>query len=337
MNAISHPEGMGAYLFDLVQAPIRWHVVRAALVLKLFDDLGETVAAEAIAAAHGLDAGRTALLLDALVAMGVLDKSPDGYRLNAAAAPYLSGENSLARSLLQLGGLRQTGLERLPETLREGVLPPRPGLDFDDARFWEGAVASLRSFHRALGCPAMLAILESLPEWPRARRFLDIGAGSEVLCRAVAERRPDIAVTLFDLPPCAARIGTDLASMERVEPISIRSGDYNADDLGGDYDVIWASMTLYYARDLVAVLARIRRALAPGGVFVSLHEGLTGDRTAPEGHVVGRLVPALRGQDLSFEHGEIRTALEQAGFGAVDSRSIDTAFGPMDVDIAREG
>jgi len=335
MTVTSRPVGMGAYLFDLVQAPVRWHALRAALVLKLFDDLRTPASAAALAAPRGLDPARTALLLDALAAMGILGKSEEGYRLSTEAEPFLSGEDSLARSLLQLGGLRQAGLERLPEMLRTGKPPQRPSLDFTDAAFWERAVASLRSFHRALGRAEMLAVLESLPEWPQARRFLDIGAGSEVLCLAVAERRPDVAVTLFDLPPCAARIGADLAAMGRAGEVSILPGDYNADDLGGGYDVAWASMTLYYARDLAAVLGKVRRALAPGGVFVSLHEGLNDGRTAPETHVVGRLIPALRGQDLSFERGEIRAALERAGFGAVESRRIDTAFGPMDADIAR--
>lgn len=37
----------------------------------------------------------------------------------------------------------------------------------------------------------------------------------------------------------------------------------------------------------------VGRALAPGGVFVSFHEGLSDERTAPEPHVIGRLMPAL--------------------------------------------
>ncbi|WP_231889506.1 hypothetical protein PJ900_21615 [Tistrella mobilis] len=83
------------------------------------------------------------------------------------------------------------------------------------------------------------------------------------------------------------------------------------------------------------MLARIRRALAPGGVFVTLHEALTAERTAPETHVTGRLVPALRGQDRSFDDGTIAAAMARAGFTRIDSRLVETAFGPFRMDCGR--
>lgn len=327
---------LGAYLFDLVQAPIRWQVVRAAIVLGVFDLPPQGGTATEAAERMGLDVERAALFLDALAAMGLMTKTEGIYRPEETAAAFLSSASptSMARSLLQLGGLRHAGLERLPDLLR-GAPAARADLDLADPEFWRRAVASLRAFHRGLGCPAMLEILETLPEWPGAHRFLDIGAGSETLCLAVKARRPELAATLFDLPGGAARISADLAAAGQAGAVEIRPGNYNTDDFGAEYDVIWASMTLYYAENLVDVLRRIRRALAPGGVFVSFHEGLTDERTAPEPHVIGRLMPALRGQDVSFDLGAIVDAARSAGFARVESRTVETAFGPMRADIAR--
>ncbi len=327
---------LGAYLFDLVQAPIRWQVLRTALVLGVFDLPGDGFGAAEAAERLGLDRDRAALFLDALAAMGLLGKADGVYRPMPEAVGYLASESPtlLARSLLQLGGLRHAGIERLPDLLR-GEATARPDLDLSDPAFWERSVASLRSFHRGLGCPAMLNILESLPEWRSARRFLDIGAGSESLCLAVKDRRPEMSVALFDLPGGAARIAADLTAAGRADAVEVRPGDYNADDFGEEYDLIWASMTLYYAADLVAVLGRVRRALAPGGAFVSFHEGLTDERTAPESHVIGRLLPALRGMDVSFDRGRMARAALDAGFRHAESRSVETAFGPMWIDVAR--
>ncbi len=70
-------------------------------------------------------------------------------------------------------------------------------------------------------------------------------------------------------------------------------------------------------------------------MFVSFHEGLADERTAPETHVIGRLMPALRGQDVSFDLGRIAEAARQAGFLRIESRPVETAFGPMWADIAR--
>lgn len=91
-----------------------------------------------------------------------------------------------------------------------------------------------------------------------------------------------------------------------------------------------------HAKDLVTLLTRARHALRPGGVLVSFHEGLTGGRTAPEPHVVGRLIPALHGQDLSFDHGTIAAAMRAAGFTRMEERMVETPFGPMVAETGRQ-
>lgn len=325
-----------AFLYDLLQAPIRWQVVKIAFELKLFDGLTEPQSAEAVAEARGLNPRRTALILDALAAMEIVEKSNGRYRVSSDNADYLvtDGDKSLRDLLLFLPKLRHGGLDAMTAMLRgdADVVPP---LDMATPDYWRHCVSNLRAFHRSMAILRILEILEALPEWPAMRRFLDLGAGSEALCQVVAERRPDMEVHLFDLPPSAAVIAEYLKG-KSCERIHVIGGDYNCDDLGGPYDVVWGSMTLYYASpDLESLLRRIRNCLAPNGIFVSYHEGLTGERTRPEVHVVGRLMPALRGADLSFDHGEIADALYRAGFPHVESRTDSTSFGEMDIDIAR--
>jgi len=320
-----------ATLFDLLQAPIRWQLIDLGLTLDLFDRLAAPRSAGDLAAEVGVDAARLALVLDALCAMGAVTKTGGLYGLTPNGAAYLTSDGafSVRDMLVGLSWLRHSTVGDL---LRAETPPP---LDMSDPAFWDRSVANLRSFHRSMGAAVMIDCLESLPVWPSARRMLDLGAGSEVLARTVAERRPDMAVTLVDLPPPAARITEALAGAGLAERVNVRVGDYNTADLGSGYDIAWASMTLYYARDLEALCRRVREALAPGGVFVSLHEGLTDDRTQPESHVVGRLATALRGQDLSFNAGRIADAMRGAGFVGVDSRPVETPFGSMWLDVGR--
>ncbi|CAO3450619.1 hypothetical protein [Azospirillum argentinense] len=323
-----------ARLFDLIQAPLRWQLLAAGLEFGLFDRLAEPATAADLAASLSLDAGRLGHVLDALTAMDLLVKSEGRYRLTEEAAPYLlsDGERSLRDLLTTLPRVRHGDVSALLRA-ETGDAP----LDMAAPEFWDRSAFSLRAFHRGMGTAAMAAVLDDLPEWPSARSFLDIGAGSETLALTVAERRPDMRVALVDLPPMAARISGRLAVAGPAgQRVAVIAGDFNDADLGGGYDVIWASLTLYYARDLVALLAKVRRALAPGGVFVSLHEGLTAERTQPETHVVGRLVAALRGQDRSFDRGAIAAALSAAGFARVESRDITTAFGPFRLDCGRD-
>lgn len=331
----THPDdsGVPARLFDLIQAPLRWQLVAVGLEFDLFDRMAAPVTAADLAAGLSLDAGRLGFVLDALAAMELLVKADGRYRLADEASPYLrtDGPRSLRDLLTTLPRLRHGDVAAL---LRGETADA--ALDMTAPEFWDRSAFSLRAFHRGMGAAAMMAVLESLPEWPSARRFLDVGAGSETLSLMVAERRSDMTATVVDLPPMASRIAGRLdiagAAGRRVAVIA---GDFNDTEWGGGYNVIWASLTLYYARDLVALLAKARQALAPGGVFVSLHEGLTAERTQPETHVVGRLVAALRGQGRSFDQGAIAAALSAAGFARVDSRDVATAFGPFRLDCGR--
>lgn len=325
--------GFATTLFSLMHDWPRWQLIEVGLKLKIFDRLPTPRSAEDLAADLDLDAGRLGLVLDGLCALGALAKQDGHYSLTDGGATYLStdGPLSLRPMLSWVPWMRHRDIGALLRS-KEAA----PSMDMSDPAFWGRAVASLRAFHRAVGVAGAIDCLESLPIWPRARRFLDMGAGSEVLALTVAERRPDMAVTLLDLPPCAAQMTKALAEAGPFgSRVSVISGDYNDADLGEGYDVIWASLTLYYARDLDAVLTRVRRALAPGGVFVSHHEGLTAERTQPAIHVVNRLITALSGQDVSFDAGEIAASMLRAGFAGVDSRSVETAFGPMVLDIGR--
>lgn len=78
-----------AVLYDLLQAPIRWQVVQTALELELFDCLTEPRSVEAVATARGLNARHTALVLDALAAMRLIEKSNGRYSIAPEHAAYI--------------------------------------------------------------------------------------------------------------------------------------------------------------------------------------------------------------------------------------------------------
>lgn len=78
-------------------------------------------------------------------------------------------------------------------------------------------------------------------------------------------------------------------------------------------------------------------ALNPNGVFVSLLPfGLTHERTKPESTVLNLLSTALTGQDIEIDQGYVADSMLQVGFKSVRSRTLNTAFLPMELDIARK-
>jgi SAM-dependent methyltransferase len=241
------------------------------------------------------------------------------------------GEKSMGELILPLSKTRHDDLEQL---LR-GDKNSTP-LDMNREEHWDGAAKSLLAFHRSVAGGQMFACLRELPEWETARHVLDIGAGSSILAQKIVAAHPGHYVTIVDLPPLAQRMAQEqLADFPARDRITVMAGDFNQVDLPENQDVIWASMTLYYARDLEAVLRRCRKALAPGGVFVSFHEELYHERTLPEPHIVGRLIPAMKGNDASFDKDQIAQAMRAAGFASISVRMVQTAVGPMAVTVGR--
>ena len=45
---------------------------------------------------------------------------------------------------------------------------------------------------------------------------------------------------------------------------------------------------------------------------------------------------AMFGPDPTFDQGEIAGAMRRAGFRSVDSQTVPTDMGPMDLDVARK-
>lgn len=142
--------------------------------------------------------------------------------------------------------------------------------------------------------------------------------------------------TVFDFPDVANKARDYIRDYGMEDRITTLGGDYTRDDFGIGYDLIWASGTLNFSKDsLEQVMAKIYNALSPGGIFISLHDILIPDGTGP-GVSVRRFLPmVLAGTDFYLEAGRFANTMARAGLQPVDSRSIETPFGPMQLDISR--
>jgi len=118
--------------------------------------------------------------------------------------------------------------------------------------------------------------------------------------------------------------------------VTTQSGDYVEDAIGGGYDLVWTSYTLLRS-NADTVVDKIYAALNPGGVYVSLAEGLTHERTRPTELINSMLPMSLRWTGSMFEQGEIAQSMLRAGFRSVHSSIEDgpQLHGPACLDIAR--
>jgi hypothetical protein len=120
--------------------------------------------------------------------------------------------------------------------------------------------------------------------------------------------------------------------------VTVMEGDYGTDPIGSGYDLIYAKATLSFFRDNFNPLFRkIYEALNPGGVFVSVHDGLTDESTKPTDMVVSWLPTGLTSGDFSLDQDMIPDAMLEAGFKTVKIKPIPFSMGEsMDMCIGRK-
>ena len=326
-------------LYDLLNAPIGWSLLNAAIDLKIFGQLERPKAASQIAQDLGTHPGNTAVLLDGLTACGLLSKKDDQYQNNRIAQAYLvpGMPADLSELLQSLARLRHAGLDDLVNLVRQGPEAASDGKDLNNAESWSGATSYLANYHRAGISQEALNIVAALPEYPKLKKMLDLGGGPGLIGMTIVRAHPTMRGVLFDLPQVVPSAHAHIEALGLESRMEVLAGDYNQDPIGDGYDLVWASLNLYFARNrLDRLVAKIHASLNPGGVFISYHEGLTHERTEPAEHVVGRIALSFKGRDMSFDQGHIARHMLGAGFRSVHSRTMETSNGPIDLDIARK-
>ena len=100
-------------------------------------------------------------------------------------------------------------------------------------------------------------------------RFLDIGGNTGQFARLVTSSDPDVRVTIADLPGqlgLAAKENERLGTADRIDghPVDMLDPD---SELPTGFDAVWMSQFLvcFSKIEIVSILERARRALAPGG------------------------------------------------------------------------
>lgn len=325
-------------IFDTLYAPVRARLLMTGIELKVFDHLAEPVSADAVAQAIGTHPGNTAMLLDGLASIDLLEKKGGLYRNSPVAQEFLVEDTATC-----LGGLiainnefTRYGLENMPELIRNGP-PDTPPSDVASEDMWARCARSGANQQRAGTAQRAAEIVRGLPEFPTFGKMLDLGCGAGLIGIAIVLNHPSMKGVLFDRSEVVGVAGDFVKEYEMQDRLEIVAGDYMQDSIGEGYDLVWASNTLNFAKhDIDPVMGKIYQALNPGGVFVSLADGLTDEGTKPPEMLLGMVPIAMSGWNMSFDQGFLADSMQRVGFGSIRSQTIDSPWGEMELDIARK-
>lgn len=319
-------------LAETIRGYMPSRVLLSAIELDAFTAVARSNAptAPGLAAALGTDSRATRVLLDALVALGVLTKRDDTYANAPAAARFLvEGAPDDARAALRHNISLWSTWSTLTDVVRAGR-PIRHEEMRERGDDWTTPFIAAMHRNAALRAPLVVQAVGAAG----ARRLLDVGGGSGAYSIAFARAGPALEADVFDLPTVVPIARRHIAEAGLADRVRTRVGDLRRDAFGTGYDLALLSAICHMLgpdenRDL---FRRLRSALVPGGRLVIQDHVMADDRTAPRAgalFAINMLVGTPNGG--TYTEAEYAAWLGEAGF--TSSRRVALP-GPNDLMVA---
>lgn len=274
------PSVNGKSLVEMLRAyqePLLLYQALKAGVFEALDDSPKS--AEALAQKIEAVPSRLPLLLDALVALGLLEKRGDTYANSQVARVFLSSQSRFYLGdliELQLSPQRLDRWQKVSDWLKgEEIGRWNPQEAFNPS--FVRAMAQATLGYKGFG-PTVLAVADH-PSFRSARRLLDLGGGHGLYAIALKRLRPELEATIFDLPQVEP-VAREYARLYGTQVFFV-GGDFHQSELPPQQDIVLA-FDIFYPSQVETVLAKVYQSLNPGGYLFAKHYLLDSTRTTPK-------------------------------------------------------
>jgi len=282
-----------------------------------------------IARTTGTPQRTTRIIVDAVTALGFLEREGDRYRNGPVAQAFLSGQGSVdmrpfIRFWNRLSYRRWLTLE---DSVRLGRgTSGEFNFTADEQKIFSEGVEAFSAGHAAA--------LAEVYDFSRHRRVLDLGGGTGSFLRAILERHTGVEGTLYELPQTAAIARQKLKGRACERGITILEGDFLKDPLPVDHDAILVANVVHVLvpEQNQQLFRRVRASARRGARLLLLDLWTNGAHTEPlfAALMAGEfLVVGGNGDVYSIE--EVRSWLDQTGWRFVEHKPLG---GPASLVVA---
>ena len=307
-------------LMALASGHAEARIVQSAVELKLFAALeNKALSATAAAAELKLNGPALELLLNALTALGLLEKRNAEYSLTEIARRYLlPGSPRYAGAMIGFDAMLWKAWEKLPDAIRTGLPSHPPDMYQSDAQETEVFITAMDSLVKARGDTEALA---SAIEWSNVQTLLDVGSGPATYPIALCQRFAQLRATIVDLPGTLRITQRFVADAKLGDRIALIPADYRSEPVPGKYDVIFLSNIIHgenYQRN-AALMGKLAANLTPGGRLIVKDHILNDSRAEPAvGAIFSLLMLLTTDGGRCYSFAEIAAWMRQAGFSRVE-------------------
>jgi SAM-dependent methyltransferase len=295
-----------------------------AVKVGLFETLseGQKSAAE-ISSALGLDPRATEISANALTALGFLEKEGELYRNSEDSARFFVKSSPDYKGAIikhiNAGWEDWADLER---TWRSGMALCRRKEEVlpSDEEALSDFILGMENITREIA-PKIAALLPLSDK----KAILDLGGGPGNYSLAFAARAPGAKVFHFDLSRTSKVARKFVEGKPGAERIRFIEGDFTKDEIGGPYDLIFASQVLHMLGEAeVEKLIRVcAGALSTGGVL-AVHEHFLDDKkTSPlSAALFGVHMLAATPAGRSYSFAELENYMRAAGLTPTERLTV---------------
>ncbi len=288
--------------------------ILTALELDIFTAVGEGATAEQIGTRVHANARAVSMLLNALVALGLLSKSGDDYRNTPESARFFAqgSKDNHRNGLLHTANIWHRW-STLTDAVRMGTRVP---IDRASSSDWTSNFIAGMQRNAKDRAPLLVKALGTAG----VRRVLDLGGGSGAYSIAFAKAAPDVRCEILDVAEVVSLTTEYVNQAGAASKVSVRAGDMLQGEFGRGYDLILLNAICHmFSEDQNRdIFRRARQALAPNGRLVVQDFILNPDKTGSQ-HAALFSLNMLVGTEsgAAYSEPEYTQWIKAAGFSEV--------------------
>jgi len=299
-------------------------VLLTAFELGLFTCLGGKRKSSAeVAAAVKTDARATDRLMNALCALGLLEKSNGLFANTPAAAECLvEGQPRYLANLAHSVNLWDTW-STLTDAVRRGTAVADRPTEERGKQWLEAFIGAMHTF-ASQRAPEVVGMLDL----SGVTRVLDVGGGSGEYAMELVRTRETIRPVVLDRPEVIPFTRKYIEQNGMTDKIDTVMGDFKTDDFGQGYDMVFVSSIIHMISpgENQSLIGKCARALNPNGQLVIKDFIVSEDRTHPADvalFALNMLVATEKGD--TYAGSEVCSWMETAGLSRIERK--ETGFG----------
>lgn len=313
---------------ETVMAFQRSRIILTAVELDLFTFIGEeSHDSEAIAKALSLNKNATERLLNALVALQLLEKNNEKYSNSQDSLRYLSKHSpDYMAGLMHSNHLWNTW-SHLTDVIKTGE-PAQDSAINERGEEWLEAFINAMHDRGKKQAPTQISKIDL----KNVASILDVGGGSGCFLMAFLQRKPELKTAIFDLPNVVP-IAKKIIKKEGVsDKIKLYEGDYTRDELPQGFDLAFLSAIIHSnsSETNQKLVKKCYKALNTNGKIVIQDWIMNDAKTEPEQGAIFsiNMLVGVEGGDC-YSESEVKTWLKNAGFSDIKKVDIESGLGQV--------